>query len=112
MALTSLLRLDEIASSFGPKSVLDIGCATGVLVKLQQERGVSIKGVDISDWEISNGITDRLYLGSATALPFKDNEFDFIISQDFMEHVHPDDCRRYCSNRHALPKMVRFLTFI
>lgn len=82
---------DELLSRFSPCSVLDLGCATGVLVKALQDRGVSAEGVDFSEWAVAHAITTGVHRANATALPFPDQTFDLAISQDFMEHIHPDD---------------------
>jgi SAM-dependent methyltransferase len=74
-----------------PGRVLDLGAATGVLVKEFEDRGIDAAGVDISDWAIENRVTDSVVKGNALELPFEDQSFDTAISQDFMEHVHPDD---------------------
>jgi SAM-dependent methyltransferase len=81
---------DETAAR-NPGRVLDLGAATGVLVKDLEDRGVEAAGIDISDWAIENRLTDSVVKGTALDLPFEDESFDTIISQDFMEHVHPDD---------------------
>lgn len=75
----------------GCERVLDLGAATGVMVKALQDLGVEAAGIDISDWAIENRVTDAVVKGTALALPFGSEEFDTVISQDFMEHVHPDD---------------------
>ena len=81
---------DETAAR-NPGRVLDLGAATGVLVKDLEDRGVEAAGIDISDWAIENRLTNSVVKGTALDLPFEDESFDTVISQDFMEHVHPDD---------------------
>lgn len=81
---------DETAAR-NPGRVLDLGAATGVLVKDLEDRGVEAAGIDISDWAIEHRLTDSVVKGSALDLPFESESFDTVISQDFMEHVHPDD---------------------
>lgn len=81
---------DETAAR-NPGRVLDLGAATGVLVKDLEDRGVESAGIDISDWAIENRLTDSVVKGTALDLPFEDESFDTVISQDFMEHMHPDD---------------------
>lgn len=105
----------EIAARFSPSSVLDLGCATGVLVKALQSQGVSASGVDISEWATSNAVTSGVHHASATNLPFGDNMFDVAISQDFMEHIHPDDLASVLSEQVRVVReggiLVHFIPF-
>lgn len=75
----------------GATNVLDMGAATGHLVREIERVGIEAAGVDISDWAIENRVTDSVVKGTALDLPFPDDHFDTITSQDFMEHMHPDD---------------------
>jgi 2-polyprenyl-3-methyl-5-hydroxy-6-metoxy-1,4-benzoquinol methylase len=81
----------EVGARFPGAKVLDLGCGPGVLVREMQEIGIDARGVDISRWCVENAVTGEIYHGSALALPFADNTFDLQISQDVMEHIHPDD---------------------
>jgi SAM-dependent methyltransferase len=81
----------EIADKYGKSTILDCGCATGVLVNQFQLQGFDGYGFDISEYAIKNGICKNLFHADARNLPFRNDQFDILISQDFMEHVHPDD---------------------
>jgi SAM-dependent methyltransferase len=81
---------DEIASRLMPQRLLDVGCATGHLVKALRERAISAEGIDFSQWAVDHAVTPVVQ-GSALELPWANEEFDTVISQDFMEHMHPDD---------------------
>lgn len=66
-------------------SILDVGCAKGFMLHDFKELipGISIAGIDISNYAIENCIDDvRPYLQVASAdnLPFDDNSFDYCIS--------------------------------
>jgi SAM-dependent methyltransferase len=63
--------------------ILDVGCGKGFLMyeftKLLP--GVEIVGIDISEYAVQNSkeeVKDKIQLGSAINLPFKDNAFDFV----------------------------------
>lgn len=75
----------------GATRVLDMGAATGHLVREIERVGLEAAGIDISDWAIENRVTEAVVKGTALDLPFPDGHFDTITSQDFMEHMHPDD---------------------
>lgn len=66
-------------------SVLDVGCAKGFMMHDMARLipGITVKGVDISDYAIENAIDTmkpHCSIACATALPFPDKSFDCIIS--------------------------------
>jgi SAM-dependent methyltransferase len=81
----------EVSATVWPGRALDVGCATGLLVKALEDRGIEADGIDVSSWAVAHAVSKRVVQGSATDLPWPDRSFDLVISQDFMEHVHPDD---------------------
>jgi SAM-dependent methyltransferase len=80
----------EIRTNFEPHRVLDVGCATGHLVKALRDQGIEAEGIDFSQWAVEHAVTPVVQ-GSALELPWSEGTFDVVISQDFMEHMHPDD---------------------
>jgi SAM-dependent methyltransferase len=92
---------DELIRVYAPDRVLDVGCATGVLVRELEQRGAKAAGIDLSTWAVDNAVTESVVLGSAMKLPWDDSSFDVVFSQDFMEHIHPDDLP------HVLAEQVR-----
>lgn len=84
------LLASEIIGRFAPSRSLDIGCATGHLVRALRNAGTHAEGIDFSQWAVDHAVTP-VTQGSAMDLPWDENEFDLAISQDFMEHMHPDD---------------------
>ena len=74
-----------------PLNILDIGCGTGLLMKEMGRYG-QVEGVDISERAVAyckqRGLSP--VVGSADALPFKDNTFDIAVILDVLEHL-PDD---------------------
>ena len=85
---------DMLIRMFNPKSVLDVGCAKGFLVKALRERGVPSWGVDISEYAIANcpeEVSDYLIEWDITStkqleLP----HFDLAVSFDTFEHIPKD----------------------
>jgi SAM-dependent methyltransferase len=84
---------------YGIKSgdkVLDIGCGKGFLLYEMSllVPGVELYGIDISDYAITHAkeeIANRLQVGSATHLPFKDKYFDFVFSITTLHNLHNYD---------------------
>lgn len=72
---------------FAPKRVLDIGCATGTIVRRLNELGCEAHGIDVSDWAVANAEHPNVRLGSADKLRFPDGHFDLVISCHALEHI-------------------------
>lgn len=78
-------------------SVLDVGCAKGFML-FDLSRiipGISIKGVDISEYAINNSkpeVRDDLQIADAQSLPFNDNSFDVVISINTVHNLDKVGC--------------------
>jgi SAM-dependent methyltransferase len=83
----------EIASAvhevFQPRRVLEIGCATGNIVRHLNELGCEAHGIDVSEWAVRNAEHRNVKLASADNLPYPDSYFDLVISCHSLEHL-PD----------------------
>ncbi len=86
------IRAETIRDRFHPISVLDVGCARGFLVGHLRKMGIDAHGVDISEW--ATGSVPPQSLGKflktvdvTKGLPYKNGEFDLVMSQDFLEHI-------------------------
>lgn len=79
---------DAMVAYYGIKPgdrILDIGCGKGYLLHefTQSMPGVEIAGIDISDYAIAHAkeeVQPFLKCGNATALPYDDRSFDFVVS--------------------------------
>ncbi len=75
--------------------VLEVGCGIGVVsAYLAEKYGWDVTGVDLDPGQIKGAKNNNLVGGSlrfleadATKLPFKDNEFDMILSFDALHHI-------------------------
>ena len=69
--------------------VLELGCGLGDLLEYLSSKGCVVEGVEISDYAIKclrkKGF--RVYKADAQALPFKNNTYDYVISQHLLEHL-------------------------
>jgi SAM-dependent methyltransferase len=83
----------EIASAvrevFQPRRVLEVGCATGNIVRHLNELGCEAHGIDVSEWAVRNAEHPNVKLASADDLPYRDAYFDLVISCHSLEHL-PD----------------------
>jgi SAM-dependent methyltransferase len=89
-------RAEFIVEKFHPKTVLDIGCAYGELVKGLGDMGVESYGVDGSEYVINNShpsIKSKLFKVNLNSdvLPFEDKKFDVVGSFYSVEHIHDID---------------------
>lgn len=108
-ASNSIPRICEL---IGPpsKSVLDVGCGTGALVIALIGRGYDACGIDISTDLVIRGRSmlakerpsdpekrpeKRLMAGDFLRHDFGGNTFDFIFSNDVLEHIHPDEASNF-----------------
>jgi len=89
--LNSIAFIRALAIKFflNPKTVLDVGCAGGEMVKFLKKMGVNALGIDISRYVISKSndkIRPYLVRGNAVDLPFKNLSFDVVTTFDVLEH--------------------------
>ncbi len=119
------LRFGQIlgATSFENKKVLEAGCGSGVVVIPLAARGISVTGIDKSEFAIEKArryckereLNARLEVGDVKNLPFNDNEFDIVILADVLEHItNPEvavnETERVCKEKGVivvtLPSMI------
>lgn len=81
---------EALTSVFRPSSALEIGCATGAIVRSMNFLGVPTYGIDVSDWAVRNALHPNVRLASAAELPFPSGNFDLVYSSHSLEHL-PDD---------------------
>ncbi len=87
---------DHIVEDFAPKTVLDIGCAFGYMVKYLRERGVEAWGIDTSTYAISQAdekIKSYLRVSSACEPLPEDmpQKYDLVINIEVLEHMTMED---------------------
>jgi SAM-dependent methyltransferase len=83
----------EIAAAiievFQPRRVLDVGCATGTIVRHLNNSGCEAHGIDVSEWAVRNAEHPNVKLAPADKLPYPNKFFDLVISCHALEHL-PD----------------------
>jgi protein-L-isoaspartate(D-aspartate) O-methyltransferase len=99
-------------------SVLDVGCGKGFLLyELSRLRpDLDIRGLDISRYAIENSkpeIRDRITLGTATALPFRNRQFDLVICLVTIYHLPEAECANAIQEveRVGKRKLISMLTY-
>jgi len=72
--------------------ILDIGCGDGLFLKMLSDKKMIVEGVDHSDQALSKarikGLNVQKCDFAREALPYNDNEFDYVTILDVLEHVY------------------------
>lgn len=93
------LVADRIVADINPRTVLDAGCAIGLLVEALRDRGVDARGVDISSFAIESVPEPlRPYCAEGSiAEPFG-QRFDLIVCMEVLEHMPAGEADRAIAN--------------
>ena len=99
----------NVVKTLRPGTVLDVGCAVGMLVEALRDRGVDARGIDLSSWAIEQvpaALQPFCRVGSVTEE--LDGHYDLITCIEVLEHLPPSLADASVANlcRHA--EMVLF----
>lgn len=100
---------DRIVKELQPRSVLDVGCAMGLLVEQLYKRGVDAWGMDVSKYAISRvheSVSDRCRVGSI--LEPIEGRYDLVVCIEVVEHLWPKDAHTVIANLSAAGERVLF----
>lgn len=104
----------RIKEDLNPKTVLDCGCALGVLVEELRNLGIEAYGIDVSEYAISqvdNNIKDYCAVQSLTDSQLPENfpkEFDVVTCIEVLEHLFEKDGKVAIANICKWGKTVVF----
>jgi SAM-dependent methyltransferase len=100
---------DRIVGIVDPRTVLDVGCARGLLVQALASKGIDATGTDISEHAVASAhddVRDRLRVASATEpLP---GRYDLVTCIEVLEHMSPVDAQVAIDNIAAATDLVLF----
>ena len=96
-------------------SVLDVGCGKGFMLHdfVQIIPGITVKGIDISEYAITNAIEDmksNVKVGNAMKLNFPDKSFDAVISINTVHNLERDDCAQALREIERVSKGKSYIT--
>jgi SAM-dependent methyltransferase len=96
----------EMVRKFVPlkgKKILDVGCGIGLYLKAFQRFSNKLYGVEIDEKRAreASKIVPNITIAPAEKLPFEDEMFDIVFSNEVLEHVNDD--------RKAIEEAVRVL---
>ena len=103
----------DVVANYHPRTVLDAGCAMGVLVSEFRKLGVDAYGVDYSEYAVNNSdpiARDFCFQGSlADDLPEQlPRRFDVVTCMEVLEHMSPEDSRKAVANLCSITDTVLF----
>jgi ubiquinone/menaquinone biosynthesis C-methylase UbiE len=85
----------KLLGNVAGKKILDVGCGPGLYDSLLIKRGAIVKGIDISSELIGiakkEAPTAELIIGDVTRLPYKNLEFDIVISIHVLYYLNSWD---------------------
>ncbi len=82
--------LDLTIELFHPRSVLDVGCGTGISLDYFKSKGISVRGLEGSALAISKARNARLIQKHDLNKPIDLGEkFDLVWCFEVAEHIHP-----------------------
>lgn len=84
-------------------SVLDVGCGDGSLLRSVDAANCKV-GVDISFTALSLATSGYRVLASSEILPFRENEFDLVMSTEVLEHLPAGGFEASCSEIQRVAK--------
>lgn len=100
---------DAIVREIEPQTVLDVGCAIGLLVETLRQRGVEAYGVDVSEYAIEQvhpAVREYCRVGGATE-PFG-RHYDLVTCIEVLEHMAPEQAQPAIANICAHTDRVLF----
>jgi len=84
--------LAEIINLFEPKAVLELGCSSGYLLKILQDQGVGVKGIDISQKALKYSpeeVKKCIIINDVNEYSYEDS-VDLVVAMDLFEHLNPN----------------------
>jgi SAM-dependent methyltransferase len=90
---------DFIVAEIDPTTVLDVGCGIGFLLKSLRDRGVAARGIDISEYALSQ-VPDALksFCARGSITDELEGTYDLITCLEVLEHVPPELSDRAIEN--------------
>ena len=86
---------DRVVGIANPRTVLDVGCARGLLVQALAAKGVDATGIDISEYAIDSAHDDvRHRLRVTSAKDPVGERYDLVSCIEVLEHMGPVDAQQ------------------
>jgi hypothetical protein len=94
---------------FQPATALDAGCAIGLLVETLRDEGVDARGIDISEFAVSQAPEPiRPYLTQGSLVEPIEGRYDVVTCIEVVEHMEAADAPRAIENLCAVTDRILF----
>lgn len=95
--------------------ILDVGSGKGFMIHdfAQVIPGITVKGVDISEYGVEHTIDDmkaHVQVANAISLPFEDDSFDLVISINTVHNLAIEECKQALREIMRVTKKHAFIT--
>jgi SAM-dependent methyltransferase len=101
--------VDQLVRGLSPRSVLDAGCALGMVVEAFWDRGIEAHGIDISAYAISHVRPDmRPYCRQGSLVDPIEGRFDLVTCIEVLEHMPAADARTAVANLTSITDIILF----
>jgi SAM-dependent methyltransferase len=101
-----------IIDIFAPKSVVDVGCATGLYLKPLIENNIAVLGIDSSGVAVENAVIPLKYLVRVNildlSLKLQRNMYDLCICLEVLEHIEAQYSLKVIKNLVQLSDTIIF----
>lgn len=88
----------ELVRGLRCTSVLEVGCGTGIDLRLMAEDTVTIHGVDLNEYALDIAKNKMSFAnfkkGDITELPFEDSSIDFVFTHGLMNYLDDDTVKQ------------------
>lgn len=101
--------VENLAKDNSLKTILDVGCGTGKLVKHLNECGFNAKGCDPY---IKKQTSDEFVGASATKLPFKNSSLDLVTSISVVEHLKKTEVVKFLAESRRVLKSGGYIFLV
>lgn len=86
----SFKTIKDMLSGSKTTKLLDVGCGNGYFLSYIKDLPFNLYGIDLSEEGIKvaqKRVNANLRVGNITKLPYNDNEFDYTVSTEVLEHI-------------------------
>jgi hypothetical protein len=88
-----------IVRELHPGTVLEVGCAIGLLVETLRDEGVEAYGMDVSTYAIDQVPAElKPYCWVGSVLDAQPRRYDLVVCFEVLEHLAPEDADRAVAN--------------
>lgn len=98
------------------KSLFDVGCGNGLMVKYLNNHHLNAKGCDIAKIAVKNAQKinkkNTIFQYSATNLKLKKNSFDVVTSDSVIEHLTPQEAGKFLQEARKILKPRGYLFLV